>query len=397
MGRGIMKNTLLISSLALSIILLLSLVDITVCSVDMLDYIEEKIALDEINGYIGIQLPKTGQTTCYDTAGNLIACSGTGQDGDLQKGVSWPVPRFTNNGDGTTTDNLTGLMWVESGNLMVTRDPTFDNDDTVNDGNVTWQHALDYVENKLNTESYAGYQDWRLPNMFELESLLNKDESDVGAWLNTQGFISVEANYYWSSTTNVSNTTGARVVSLLAGNLFVFSKESSYRPVFAVRSEQTKGTVSLPKTGQQISYSTGDDGDLEKGITWSNPRFIEESNGILIDKLTGLLWQQTPSSTTMTWTAAMTYANDLVIGNYSDWRIPNSKEIESLFNYGETDIAVWLNGQGFNNIQSLYFWTATNYMPDARYVWFISLLNGNVGDTFGNKTGTNYVLTVSDG
>src|SRR3989338_10110057 len=45
-----------------------------------------------------IQLPKTGQTKCYDTVGAEIDCKGTGQDGEIQAGVAWPDPRFTDNG-----------------------------------------------------------------------------------------------------------------------------------------------------------------------------------------------------------------------------------------------------------------------------------------------------------
>lgn len=46
-----------------------------------------------------IQLPRTGQTSCYDTAGAVISCAGTGKDGNLQAGVAWPNPRFSANGD----------------------------------------------------------------------------------------------------------------------------------------------------------------------------------------------------------------------------------------------------------------------------------------------------------
>ena len=63
-----------------------------------------------------IQLPQTGQTKCYDTNGNQIPCAGTGQDGEIQAGVAWPNPRFTDNGNGTVTDNLTGLMWTKDAN-----------------------------------------------------------------------------------------------------------------------------------------------------------------------------------------------------------------------------------------------------------------------------------------
>lgn len=59
-----------------------------------------------------VDLPKTGQITSYDT--------GAIDDGDLQRGVAWPSPRFTTGtgaGVDCVTDNLTGLMWAENGNL----------------------------------------------------------------------------------------------------------------------------------------------------------------------------------------------------------------------------------------------------------------------------------------
>ena len=59
-----------------------------------------------------VDLAKTGQSTCYNQTGVVIDCSGTGQDGEYQKGVAWPDPRFTNNGDCTITDKLTGLTWL---------------------------------------------------------------------------------------------------------------------------------------------------------------------------------------------------------------------------------------------------------------------------------------------
>ena len=60
-----------------------------------------------------IELPRTGQTTCYDASGEEIDCSGTGQDGATQVGAALPVPRFTTDYYGlTVVDNLTGLMWT---------------------------------------------------------------------------------------------------------------------------------------------------------------------------------------------------------------------------------------------------------------------------------------------
>ena len=104
-----------------------------------------------------INLAKTGQATCYNQSGLVIDCAGTGQDGEYQMGVEWPDPRFTNNGDGTITDNLSGLTWLQ---------------DTQCVGRVKWLDALDTVNVLANGScgltdgSVAG--DWRMPNYLEL-------------------------------------------------------------------------------------------------------------------------------------------------------------------------------------------------------------------------------------
>ena len=93
------------------------------------DFSNNPFSIQTIIGQLTVNLPKTGQTTCRE-AGNIIDCAGTGQDGEIQAGVEWPFPRFTDNGDGTVTDNLTGLMWLKDAGCIV---------------NVTWQGALDAV------------------------------------------------------------------------------------------------------------------------------------------------------------------------------------------------------------------------------------------------------------
>jgi hypothetical protein len=90
-------------------------------------------------------VPKTGQTSQYD---------GENDDGYLEEGVSWPTPRFTDNGDGTLTDNLTGLMWDQDGNQFGAR---------------TWAQAFDDIAG----HTAGNYNDWRVPNEYERESLLN--------------------------------------------------------------------------------------------------------------------------------------------------------------------------------------------------------------------------------
>ena len=157
-----------------------------------------------------VDLPKTGQTTCYDTSGAVIDCANTGQDGDLQKGIAWPSPRFTGDATGKCiTDNLTGLMWMQ------TPDITFR----------TWQEALDYANNL----TLCGYSDWRLPDVNELEGLAaNAGVPNSVAWLNTQGFSNVHTEYYWSSTTYAGNTTFAWTINMDDGDVFLDEKAYPY-------------------------------------------------------------------------------------------------------------------------------------------------------------------------
>jgi hypothetical protein len=180
-----------------------------------------------------INLPKTGQTICYDGDGNIIDCTGTGQDGDIQAGVEWPSPRFTDNGDGTVTDNLTGLMWLKDGDCFgVGR---------------TWQGALDVVTDfntsplTYNCSDYmANYDDWRLPNVVELESLVNAEKSNSATWLNTQGFDNVQSSNYWSATTVATSAAYyglyAWVVRIINGSVdgpYKFNDDNCVWPVRA--------------------------------------------------------------------------------------------------------------------------------------------------------------------
>jgi hypothetical protein len=127
----------------------------------------------------------------------------TGDDGDLEKGVAWPDPRFIDKGDDTVTDNLTGLIWLKKANCIQSGYPSFDTDGT-EDGRVTWQHALDFVAG-INNGTYpdcgGGYTDWRLPNVKELNSLI-----DLGEWNPTLSsdhpFTGLVADRHWSSTTS---------------------------------------------------------------------------------------------------------------------------------------------------------------------------------------------------
>ena len=164
-----------------------------------------------------VQLPQTGQTTCYDATGNQIVCSGTGQDADKAEGVVWPSPRFTDNGDGTLMDNLTGLVWLQNANCF---------------GTVAWTDALTDANGLANgmcglvDGSTAGQ--WRLPNVRELDSLINADQSNLSTWLTPQGFSNVvTVGNYWSSTTSAGTTGDAWSLGAASGNWDYYNKINS--------------------------------------------------------------------------------------------------------------------------------------------------------------------------
>ncbi|HEB10240.1 MAG TPA: DUF1566 domain-containing protein [Spirochaetales bacterium] len=164
---------------------------------------------------------------------------------------------------------------------------------------------------------------------------------------------------------------------------------------------ECKGIIDLPKTGQTTSSGTRDDGDLQMGVAWPDPRFTVGTGaeaGCITDNLTGLMWEQAPSATQMNWSGALTYAidlNALNLGGHTDWRLPNRKELRSLVNYEEASIATWLNGQGFTNVQPDGYWSSTTYAPNTTSAWFVVMIYGSVG--YFNKTDNYYVLAVRSG
>ena len=170
-------------------------------------------------------IPKRGQTTSY----------ATGDDGDLEKGEAWPVPRFTINDDDTVTDNLTGLIWLRDGNCMMSNYPEFDNDESAGDGSVTWLHALEFIA-KINDGTYsdcgAGYTDWRLPNIREILSLIHygvydpavPNTSGIGKWSAGDPFTGL-LYQYWTSTTFAHDTDYAHILVTETGTIAQFQKD----------------------------------------------------------------------------------------------------------------------------------------------------------------------------
>ena len=149
---------------------------------DMLEDIYD-IVLDTNSKLEGVLIQRTGQTTCYAADGTIIDCAGTGQDGEFQYGAPWPEPRFTDNSDGTVTDNLTHLMWTQNAQRF--------------SGSMSWDSAL----SACNNLELSDYTDWNLPNLRELHSLIDYSRAVPYALPHPHPFDNVMPNY-WSSTSS---------------------------------------------------------------------------------------------------------------------------------------------------------------------------------------------------
>jgi hypothetical protein len=150
----------------------------------------------------------------------------------------------------------------------------------------------------------------------------------------------------------------------------------------------------VPKTGQTISTTVGDDGDLERGVAWPSPRFITSTTGIVTDTLTGLVWlQKANCGGEQSWADAVTFANSLHDGwtgdgsggdcelsdgsSAGDWRLPNVRELQSLVDYSQHYPAP-PSGHPFTDVQSWYYWSSTTCAGYTDRAWRVGIGDGCV-------------------
>jgi hypothetical protein len=161
----------------------------------------------------------------------------------------------------------------------------------------------------------------------------------------------------------------------------------------------------VPKTGQTTSYATGDDGDLEKGVPWPNPRFTDNENGTVTDNLTGLIWLRNANCYgSRTWNEALNDCNGLNSGECGltdgsgpgEWRLPNVNELLSLIDRNRFNPAL-PSGHPFTDVQSVppYYWSSTTYTSNTVYAWYVNMEYGGV--TFYLETYTFFVWPVRGG
>ncbi len=237
----------------------------------------------------------TGQTACYDSNGDEITCPESGEAFSGQDAqYDGNQMSYTDNGDGTITDNVTGLMWQQ----------------TPGNTGLSWQEAVEYCESL----ELASHDDWRIPTLKELFSI--SDFSEGWPYLNTAYFD-------------------------LAGTSV--SKDEQYWADYYVGTTVQGGSEAAfgvnHGTGHIKAYPAGASGPMGnyvravRGSSYGENEFVDNNDGTVTDNATGLMWQQADSGSGLDWENALAYADSATIAEYDDWRLPNIKELQSIVDY----------------------------------------------------------------
>ncbi|MCP4124611.1 MAG: DUF1566 domain-containing protein, partial [Bacteroidetes bacterium] len=216
-------------------------------------------------------------------------------------------PSYTDNGDGTITDNVTGLMWEQDMGSKITFDDAF---------------------SKAENLELGGYMDWRVPTIKELYSLIlftgkvlggnaaelfiDTDFFDQPIGDTSIGEREIDAQT-WSSTeyvglTMMGNTT-VFGVNFIDGRIKGYPK---YKPPLGFNPNKMYFRM------------------VRGNTSYGSNNLVDNENGTISDNATGLMWQQADDGTTRDWKNALSYAENLSLGGHSDWRLPNAKELQSI-------------------------------------------------------------------
>ena len=253
------------------------------------------------------RLLKTGQSASY----------ATNDDGQYQTGAS---RSYTSNGDGTVTDNVTGLIWQES------------DDGTLRD----WNSSKNYCE-ALTTAGLS----WQLPSMDQLIELSDKGVNSPAIDL---AFSNTKNSEYWSADEYLASSRD----DIWTVN---FTHSRTNNP--DVSATHYVRCVSIAKVQGEARYTR------------------DATKQIVLDASTNLMWQDTPETisetATKTWSEAIGSCEQLELGGYSDWRLPNLNELNSITD--KTTHGPAMNAE-FQNRKSIRFWSSTTEDANQSNAWY---------------------------
>ncbi len=276
-------------------------------------------------GSITYPIVDTGQGQCYDN-NTAVACPASGaafygQDAQY----SGAPPSYTNNGDGTVTDNVTGLMWQQSPDLN-------------GDGTINAADKLSYDNALAGASSFnlAGYTDWRLPTIKELYSLILFDGIDPSGLssgtVSIIPFIDISAFDFAYG----DESAGERAIDaqFASSTRYVSITNNGQETMFGVNfaDGRIKGYGLNMRGGEKTFFVLYVRGNPNYGVN----NFNDNGNGTITDQATGLMWQQSDSGAGLNWADALAYCENLNYAGYDDWRLPNAKELQSIVDYSRS-------------------------------------------------------------
>jgi hypothetical protein len=282
-----------------------------------------------------LRLPDTGQNNSYTFT--------YGEDSDF---LIFP-PTFVINGNGTVTDTVTGLMWAMT-----------------DGGEMTFENARVYADSL----TLSGYTDWRLPLAAELFSIQDLQRSNPA--LDPSAFTAGTAEYWWSSETQVNDSTKVWVTNAGGG----------------IGNHRRTETISA---GGAKRFHARAVRQPVPSVLLSN-RFSDNGDGTVTDHSTDLVWQSVPYSDSLTWEQALGYADTLTLAGESDWRLPNVKELQSL-----TDLAHYnpcFDTTYFSMPVQGKYWSSTTLQNQSAQAWYLDSRFGIT--TYSPKTGRNLLVCV---
>jgi hypothetical protein len=303
----------------------------------------------------------TGQSACFDDSAEIpcpaAAAAFYGQDAQY----SGNQPDYILNNDGLTVyDHVTGLTWTRSPDL------DGDGDIDVND-KLTFDESQTYPS-LLNAQNFGGYADWRLPTIKELYSLMNFDGTDPDPSSgDAQGVTPfVDTRYFdfaYGDTDAGERIIDAQFWSANAYTGYVFENQAAAFGLNLADGRIKGYPIAGPIVKMNYVYFVR--GNTDYGVN----HYIDNADGTVTDRATGLMWTQDDSAVGMNWEQALAWTrqqNDLNYLGYSDWRLPNAKEMQSIVEYSHAPDAT-----GDAAIDPVFNITQiTNEGGEADYPWF---------------------------